>query len=231
MAPETLAGLYVGLGANDHVFVTWQLWHAPGFFLRWSEDRGETWSSIVQLSQVDELGGYGRLETTVDGVDNMYLAFASGPYENKEIYTGLWAGGDWLHLSNLSNSGVHSQRPRLAVSEGNIVHVVWFEHTLGQGTIHDEGNMEIWYSRLETGAQHQPPRPLPSRPPLTTTPGPVPQATVTPELTATQAPTFPLTHDAPRASVDTTAALMIGMAAALGVMGLVLAGRLLSSRR
>ncbi len=230
VASETLTGLNVGLGANGHVFLTWQLWHAPGLFLRWSEDRGDTWSSIVQLSQVNGLGGYGYLETAADSAENLFLAFASGSYENKEVYGGLWAGGDWLHLSNLSNSEVHSQRPRLAVSEGNVVHLVWFEHTLGQGTIHNEGNMEIWYRRLETGAQHQPPQPLPSRPPATATPEPATQAT-TAEPTAMQTPSTPLTGDAPRSSVDTTVALTIGMAATLGIMGLVLAGRLLSSRR
>ncbi|MBN1979699.1 MAG: hypothetical protein JW918_20070 [Anaerolineae bacterium] len=230
VAPENLVSLHVGLGAEGQVYLTWRLWQAAGTFLRRSTNGGETWSPIVRLPQLD-YGGYGYLETASDSAGRLYLAASAGPYENKEVYVGQWGANDWMWLLDVSDTPVHSSRPRLVVSEGNVVHLVWFEHTEGQATIHEEGNMEIWYSRLETDAPHLPARALPARPPVTATPAPDAYPTPTPVPTqASLAPPLRL-DDSPALSPNPGTAIWTGMAAAAVVVGLVTAVRLWLGRR
>jgi hypothetical protein len=222
---------YVDLGAGDQVYTTWQLWHAPGLFLRSSQDGGSSWSPVVELPDVVGQGSYSYLETAGDSAGDLFVAFSAGPYGNRDVYAGQWGDGAWERLDNVSNSAQHAHRPRLVVTGGNTLHLVGFEHTDGQATIHDEGNMEIWYSRLETGAPHRPPAPLPTRPPATPAPESVSRATATPVPTPTRTPSSALAGSSPTPRPNPDLAIAAGIGAALTVLGLIVVGRMVRIRR
>ena len=57
--------------------------------------------------------------------------------------------------------------PRIAVSEGNILNVVWFLRDAEHIWDTENGTYTIWYSRLETSAKAIPPK---IRPTSTSTP-------------------------------------------------------------
>ncbi len=224
VAPAIPTRLFVGPGERGRIYLTWQLWHAPGLFIRRSSNGGATWSSAVELPEVEGRSDYSFLETAADGSDNLFLTFSTGSYSNREVYCGRWANGAWIDLTNVSGSAAHSSRPRIAVSEGNIIHLVWFEHSQGQATIHDGGNMEVFYSRLTSPARHEPPQALPTQPAPTSgaESDPSEAATSPPQETAppSLSPSPPAGLATPTGIPNTTLPLMVGVAAALLATGL-----------
>lgn len=175
--PYAPNAMTVAAVSDDEVHLVWlgppraQRWH------QWSADGGATWSSAAPISTDLRLSTWpssmvkdnlGRLHLVTLGMGNSStLPFC--------LYHTYWYGGQWSPLVCIVDWG--DQRTDLAITQGNILHVIWDQNS-------DEGRFSIWASRLEVNAPPLIQKSLPSNPPAstpTTTPAtPTPSATAIP---------------------------------------------------
>jgi hypothetical protein len=154
------------VGENE-IHLVWNDGPYPYRFHQWSTDGGETWTPPAQMMV---FGPTARSVTrwsdmAVDSAGVLHLVThirAVGP----DLLTGFfhvsWNGQSWGELQQIDLPADH--QPRLAVTEGNKLHLV--AEAINQG--------EIWYVAGQTSAPRVPSQPLP---------------TLTPEPTRTQEPT------------------------------------------
>ncbi len=158
-----------------------------GRYHRWSEDGGQTWSSIVEVLApaprspigTGGLTGFPALATDATGALHMVSATGGDHYFR-------WQDGTWsppVYISpGLDGSGVTGtnnslEQPSIAISEGNRLHVVF----------HD-GFERIWYTTSTTDAPFQPPVALDAGRAAVEAPAALPQETPAVDEQQTPAP-------------------------------------------
>jgi hypothetical protein len=187
---STNAQIAIGSDNQGSVLAVWQATSRNELFYTWSEDGGISWSppgvipGIFARAYNDTFFDAYEMET--DSAGNIHLVAVGRsrlPESSTDviplrIYHLTWDGTSWLEPETLAvytpNQG-YPEYPRLAISEGNQLHVVWF--TRGE-------QFGVWYSSTQTDAPHQTPVPI-----NTPTPTPLPTSTPIPPPTATPLPT------------------------------------------
>lgn len=186
VAPEADFGeINVATFETDIVHLVWNgRAGRHGRYHRWSQDGGQSWSSVVEIlapSPENPIGtggltGFPTLAT--DSTGTLHLVSATG----RGQYYFSWTAAGWtaplLISSGVVGGGVTNttesiEQPSLAIGEGNQLHVVF----------HD-GFERIWYTTAATAAPHQPAISLPT-PDMAATlaASPLPTATVAQEPT------------------------------------------------
>jgi hypothetical protein len=142
---------------DDLVHLVWRsraggdgTWH------QWSSDGGQTWSAPVRFDTYSGFSGPQAL--AVDSAGTLHFISSSVNYN-------YWTGSNWAYsprsvdLIPVQATGGGGQTAQVAVSEGNVLHVVY------------ETGTAIGYLTRRTSAPHIPPQPLPT-PASTLTPPP-----------------------------------------------------------
>jgi hypothetical protein len=91
-----------------------------------------------------------------------------------------WDGNTWSAPTKIFSTTDFPERPAIAVSGGNQLHVVWFVRG-AEDRFDEGGNYEVWYAQAQSAAPSVPPPPSP-------TPLPTPTLTPTPVLTPSPTP-------------------------------------------
>ena len=180
--------LDVAVDRNNVIHLTWtgidyRFWVYALAYHQWSSDGGASWSRPLPISGglVEGLftAGQGWADMAFDSDGNLHVAAT----HSGELYHNCWDGRSWALPSKIP-TGAFAFRPRIATSEGNRLHVVWYE-TVSEDEA--SGNSEIYYSTALLGAppiaRQALPTPKAARP--TRTPTPQPAATASPPSAAT----------------------------------------------
>lgn len=148
-----------------------QTWTAPavipGLFARaWEWTRFDAYDLAVDSAGVFHLAVVGRQKVVEESAG-----------ESDGVYHLAWDGTAWSAPERVFGGIGHPEYPRLAVAQGNRLHLVWFvrdqEFTEG-------GQYKIWYSRRDLLAPALTPAPT-----FTPSPPPAPTATLIVEPTRT----------------------------------------------
>jgi len=179
------------------VLVVWRPTTIDRIFYSWSTDNGVTWSEPQEIP-----GLYARAynDTVFDAYDmgtdsaghiHLVAVGRSRLPENRGdrvplgVYHLMWDGESWSEprpIAVYTEYEDFPEYPKLAISEGNQLHVVWFVREQQFGGEH----YRIFYSHAESAAPRQTPVPTP-----TPTATPAPTATPLPAPTNTPIPTLP----------------------------------------
>jgi hypothetical protein len=187
-------GRNVTIGENGRgaLIVAWLGLNEDQVYSQTSNDHGKTWSDPQPIPNV--WGGWSiynaRLDDysmATDSNGNVHLVFVgrlSADDKNLEILHLTWDGSTWSSPETITTlTGDVPEWPRLAISLGNQLNVVWFVRE--QAHIWDAGNSQykIWYSNdtIHSTALKPNPRPTPAPEAVSTAlPSPSPQPTPTP---------------------------------------------------
>jgi glucose/arabinose dehydrogenase len=141
----------MAIDSSDNIYIVWSDYHAPGnseIYLKKSTDYGETWTSR-RLSW--NSGESWQPFITIDGSDNIYVAWADNTPGNFEIFLKKSTdhGETWASRRISRNSG-DSFFPSMATNSHENIYVVWEDETPGNFEIYlkkstDHG--ETWTSR------------------------------------------------------------------------------------
>lgn len=159
----------LGFDGQGRLHIVWNnpVESALGRGHTWSADGGRTWQAIERL-----LPGYRgstlwpSMATDSAGTLHLVTAADSPDVYHPRVFHSTWRDGKWTEFDLVSASSRNAEAPALAVTGGNQLHVVW--HFSGSGDPDESG---IWYSAAMVDAPAVAPRPLPTAPPATATPG------------------------------------------------------------
>lgn len=102
------------------------LWHrgAKEINHQRSLDQGQTWTEPVVVFTAEEgMTRYGKASTGVDGRGGVHVVL---PLDNYNLYYLRWTGDRWLPAVNLTSDWIRQAYwPRLAIANGNMLHLVW----------------------------------------------------------------------------------------------------------
>lgn len=204
------AQLVSGADGRGGVLLLWRLVDVPEIYYRYTADGGRQWSRPTPLPGVyaREWGiPFDLYETATDSAGNIHVLVVGRDEPILEatlrLYHLVWDGESWSEPAVVWEGRGYPEYPRLAVSEGNHLHAVWFvRDDLWLGKRH-----EVWYSDLEVAAPRHTPAPT-----FTPLPSPTPTATITPLPTATPYPTLsPAGDEGAPPSALTTGSEVAGM--------------------
>lgn len=156
--------------------MTWLGLPEDKIYYRLSADGGESWSTPRQIPGVS--GGWDLYNTLLDGgsmaVDasgNLHLVLVgrvTGVIGQLQVLHLTWDGDAWLEPDVVSTfDGDVPEWPRIAISGGNVLNVVWTLRDEAHVWDTENGNYTIWYAELKTTATAIKPR---LRPTSTATP-------------------------------------------------------------
>ena len=186
------------------------------FYERRSMDEGDSWGKPETIVQGSPGFGWPALASDSGGVAHL-LVSVGGEIEHR-----AWEGSVWSSPDNISRTPTSSDMPILVVTNGNRLHAIWMEWVEGQRDVHDEGNMEIFYSTETVSApfvagREFSPVPTPSAPAVTETPTREAPTAVPPAATGTP----PRVNRLRAGSAGPSAVVLTGLASAVVVLGLV----------
>jgi hypothetical protein len=130
-------------------------------------------------------------DMATDSAGNIHLVASGRIEESSEeinIFHLVWDGEAWTGPYRISDTERWSMYPRIAISDGNNLHMVWFDKLGTDFGFSQEGPRSVWYSHSQSSAPPQ--TPLPPNLPATAT-APV-TATPISMLPATPYPTAQL---------------------------------------
>ncbi len=169
----------------------------------WSKDWGKSWSPPASIPGITAYShsGFDAYDMAVDSAGAIHLVAAgllSPDYPSRGIYHLAWDGSTWSSPALIYDSEWRKEDPlagmypKIAVSRGNRLHVVWHTHADS-----DYGICSVWYSDSQSPAPAQilPPTPTPiptPAPTLSTEPTSTPTAMLIPELIS-----IPVSSDVP----------------------------------
>lgn len=178
------------------VLVVWRPTTIDQIFYSWSTDYGISWSEPQEIPGMyaRSYGGtmFDAYDMGTDSAGHIHLVAVgrSRLPENRGdrvplgVYHLTWDGESWSEPEPIAiyteNEGF-PEYPKLAISEGNQLHVVWFVRDQQFGGEH----YRIFYSHAESAAPRQTPVPTPTAIPTVT-----PTLTPAPPPTPTPLPTF-----------------------------------------
>ena len=222
------------------VMLAWRTVPSQTLYYQWSPDAGTTWSEpatipgILARPWVHEFDMYdmaadsaGHIHLVVVGSDDI----SNDPLRSDAplgVYDLEWDGSSWLPPEKIfEQEGLYPEYPKVVVSEGNRLNVVWFTRDdpwLGE-------IYQVWFSSGRSMAPWQAPLPT-----FTPTPSPTPQPPPQPTPTAT--PLFdadtlqqPSSGRLDARDLYTDSDDIVQLVIALSPLALVTAGILLLRRR
>ena len=186
--------LSIFVDRNDRLHLIWRN-HDVQMVHQWSDDQGRTWSSPQVInSSVSKLSldhAYSGISVVVDSANAIHLFYVW----QRDLYHQVYDQGSWSAprvVAQPMGSDASVVKPRAAVSDGNQLHVVFY-NGYPELVIPDqqrrlaEGQYEIFLSQMRVPAPEQPAIPFPT---LTPQPTPTPRG-ITPTPTATLVPLNP----------------------------------------
>lgn len=170
------------------VLLVWRMRRSDEIYYRWSQDGGAEWSRAEPIPGVwsREWGiPFDLYDTAVDSGGNMHLLLVARAEPafgvSLQVYHLVWDGAAWSTPTIVWQGSGYPEYPRLAISEGNHLHAVWFvRDDLWIGKTYN-----VWYSDLVVPAPRQTPAPT-----LTPIPSPTATPTATPFPSPTPYPTL-----------------------------------------
>ncbi|MCG3207996.1 MAG: hypothetical protein FOGNACKC_01597 [Anaerolineae bacterium] len=190
-APQRMGA---GVDKNNNLVVVWGLVKSDEVYYQISTDEGESWSipkaipgiaarALLYSSNDDDLDTY---NITADGAGNLHLVLVGRPNNGyiegtNSILHLEWNGKTWSEPEVIFTSSEMPEWPKIAVANGNELHVVWFVYHYDTK---ERERYQIWYANKKLiTVPTATPRPLPS-------PSPTPQIIGTPAVTPTLVPTI-----------------------------------------
>lgn len=181
------------------VLVVWRATSIDRVYYAWSADGGASWSDeqpipgFMARQYNDTI--FDAYDLAADSAGNIHLVAVGGralasPEEAADVPLGVyhlvWDGETWSEPEPVQVYEVDSgfpEYPKLAISEGNQLHLAWFLRDQQFGG--NQAIYRIFYSRSQSDAPRQPLEPT-----LTPTPTSTPTSAPTPSPTAIPWPTL-----------------------------------------
>lgn len=149
----------LGVAGDGTLVVVWRPLEREGVFFQTSSDAGATWSEpqritglLSRFAAPDELDD---LDVATDSAGTVHLVAAGrtakDSHENA-IFHVAWNGSEWSRPETIFTSSGAPEWPRIAVSEGNRLNVVWFEREEGKVWDSEKGEYRVWFSRSRSDA-------------------------------------------------------------------------------
>jgi hypothetical protein len=199
-APQTITA---GVDGQGKLVVVWQQVAGFGIFYQVSADQGQSWSmpkpvpGVMARSFYSDLEGYdmaadsaGHLHLVLTGRDAQAVSASVNQPGSKgppnSVYHVEWDGSNWSTPTPIftSMNGDLPEWPRIAVANGNQLHIVWFNRDFAHINDSEGGKYQIWYNHGVASASAVAPISWP-----TPTPTPTPATIPTPTLIPTVVPT------------------------------------------
>ncbi|MCG8350461.1 MAG: glycoside hydrolase [Chloroflexales bacterium] len=234
----------LALDAESNPFVVFRGVENDRVYFQRSPDGGATWSEATEIPAVlardlndNNLDAYSM---ATDGAGNIHLllvGFVASEFDqfdptNPSLLHLIWNGAQWSAPEVIVRDEFYPEYPRVAIFEGNQLHVVWFTRSLQDLFRSERAHYRIWYSTKQINAPSTEPLPLftpvptamptqtPTPPPPTPTPTPLPEAILqAPPLTTSPA------WEGPGLQV-----LGLALLPLVGFLGLIFVGRSLLAR-
>jgi hypothetical protein len=215
------------------VMLAWRTVHSDTIHYQWSSNAGTTWAEpaaipgILARPWVHEFDMY---DMTTDSAGHIHLVAVGRDAASKDltleeaplgVYHLEWDGSSWLPPEKIfEQEGLYPEYPKIAISGGNRLNVVWF-------TRDDPwrgANYEVWFSNSRSTAPRQTPMPT-----YTPTPSPTPQPPPSPTPTATPLFAAGSVQTSPSGAIQTRDLYtdsdeIIALAIALSPLALITAG-------
>ncbi|MGA9192853.1 MAG: sialidase family protein [Anaerolineales bacterium] len=159
----------IGMDGDGRLIVVWLGLPSQQIYTSISEDNGLSWSSPFPIEGI--VGYDTRLDDTTvatDSAGNIHLVTV-GWVDAEQTQLGLfhavwhadtstWSSPDIV----VSYSGDAPEWPRLAISEGNKLNVVWFVRDAAHIFDSENGRYQIWFAQATVEAPSVPARNLPT---------------------------------------------------------------------
>jgi hypothetical protein len=183
----------LGLAGNQQLVMVW--WSIPddGVYYQTSSDRGRNWAAPRPLPGVVGYWGVhqGKLDDytmATDSAGHAHLVLSGRLNKEQKTLSVLhlsWDGARWSQPDVIATyTGDVPEWPRIAIGNGNQLHVVWFVRNQAD-LFKGGGDYKVWYAR---GASNAPTIPSVELP--VPTPTVAPLVVVQPTPTTTPVPTF-----------------------------------------
>jgi hypothetical protein len=166
---DTPQSIAAGIDGQGKLIVVWRQIAGRGIFYQSSTDHGQSWSAPEQIPGVSTrslyngLDGYhmavdsaGHLHLVLVGTDpRAVVASADQPNDTmlNSVYHLEWDGVHWSQPTPIfAVRGDVPEWPRIAVVNGNQLHVVWFVRDEAHVWQSDKGEYRVWYARGSSSA-------------------------------------------------------------------------------
>lgn len=167
---ESLRGITIAQGPQDQLVVVWYSTATHSVYYQISEDYGGMWSSPRLLPNVwahpNALDTY---SVATDSAGHVHMVMIGGLSKEQADLAVLhleWDGVQWSWPSVIASyTGDQPEWPRVAVGEGNQLHVAWFVRDEANIFNSDNGNYGVWYAHSRSAAPRQERLELPTPPP------------------------------------------------------------------
>jgi hypothetical protein len=229
----------IGLGQEGQLVTAWLSLPEDTVFYRVSTDQGRTWSSPQPIPGVwggwtiyqARLDDYAMATDSAGAIHLICVGRTSEDQKSLSLLHLVWNGSSWSAPETITTLiGDVLEWPRIAVRNGNQLHVVWYvrdeKHIWGEAEDGSERQFRIWYAQALTSAPEVKGETL-----LLPTPTPVPHATdsseqavaVTPTSSPIIIPTNPA-DDANYTEADGVLILLRSLLPAFVLVGVVVLG-------
>lgn len=183
----------IGLDGEGKLLVAWLGAPEDLVYYQFSRDQGYSWSPRQSIPAV--WGGITVFGTyldsyamATDSAGNVHLVLVGRTAQDQKSLSVLhltWNGSAWSEPEAITTlQGDVPEWPRIAVGNGNQLHVVWFVRDEAHVWDTDRGQYQIWYARGTASAPPVPPIAWP-------TASPTPQHTPMPTVMALPQPLKP----------------------------------------
>jgi len=166
------------------VLAVWRSLTQDNIYYAWSTDDGRTWSSLQSIPFIfardineTRFDGY-HMATDSAGVIHLVVVGRLSTAAGAGVYHLTWDGQAWSSPEPIYTGAGWPEWPRIAISQGNQMHVVWF---VRDQLFTGDGNTNIWYSTGQAEAPRQPLPPTRIPTPTQLPPTPTLQPTATPK--------------------------------------------------
>jgi len=127
IATDSSNTIYIVL--NESTAGNWQISYTK------STDGGKTWNTISRLNSTS--GNAQGPAIAIDSGDTIHVAWTDDTSGNNDIYYARSkdGGATWSTAKRLSWTSGYSYQPAIFTDSNNMVHVVWYDSTPGNGEI------------------------------------------------------------------------------------------------
>ncbi|MER3399641.1 MAG: hypothetical protein C4313_00660 [Thermoflexus sp.] len=220
----------IGEDGKGQLLLIWRTVEDDRLYFQRSSDHGATWSAPQSIpgfrTRPWRHPPFDAYDLAADRAGRLHLvAVGAISEETVGLFHLMWDGDRWLGPDLVWADGQFPEWPRLAVSEGRRLHLVWFERDPPHLFDSDAGQYTVWYTTGLTDAppvtripRPRPPSPVPGRD--TALPHPYPSPEPTPTLPVIPTAPAELPVEQPKPDREALGLLMILAFAIAGLTGL-----------
>jgi hypothetical protein len=191
----------IGIDRNGNLIVAWLGVPDDRIYYQVSVDQGVTWTKPVAIPGI--YGGWDVYPSPLDDIKMvadssgmLHMVMVGRTDANQTSLSVLhltWDGTTWSKPDVITTiSGDVPEWPRIAVSNGNVLNVVWFVRDQADIWKSDTGRYTVWYTREQVNAPAVP----------TVIPTYLPTATITPLNDPMPTATTPVPQAVPTLSIN-----------------------------